>query len=510
MNNTYPMIAKTLAGLEDVLTQELIDLGASDVVPGRRMVSFYGDKEMMYKANLHLRTALRILKPIYEFEAEDIDLFYAGMSQFDWSSIMDIHTTFAIDTVVYSSTFTHSRYVGYKTKDAIADWFTARDPQGKRPSVRLSNPDIQIHVHIAEKYVTVSLDSSGESLHKRGYRKEQDTAPINEVLAAGILLKAGWKGETDLIDPFCGSGTFLIEAALIARNIAPGVYRERFAFEGWKDFDPELYERLYNDDSQEKPFEHHIYGSDISPKAIAIAQANTKRAGVQRDITLQVEAFQQSRPKSIPTLVVMNPPYGERISKFDLEQLYQTIGTTLKHNYSDCTAWIIAYKPEHFHSIGLKQSFRQELFNGSLECELRGYSLFSGSNKEFKKGLKTFASQEQEKHAPYSFQHKEKQDNRKRKPYRGKASPSKGRCDFRKQGEGDNDSESRKTFNKDFKRSSFTKHQEGKDSDFHRFGSLDKKSKFNKYPEKFEGKREKPQAPRKSRIQVFESNDNSN
>lgn len=378
------MIAKTLAGLEDVLEQELIDLGAENVEPGRRMVSFYGDKRLMYKANLHLRTALRILKPIYEFDAEDEELFYAALFRFDWGTIMDLNTSFAIDTVVYSTTFTHSKFIGYKAKDAIVDWFAERDPEGRRPNIRLTNPDIRLHIHVAERHVTLCLDSSGESLHKRGYRQQQDIAPINEVLAAGILLKAGWKGDTDLLDPFCGSGTFLIEAALIARNIAPGVYRDRFAFEGWKDFDATLYNELYDDDSQERPFEHHIYGSDISKKAIAIAQANVKRAGVRKEITLTQQAFQQTTPHSTPTLIVMNPPYGERIDKYETEQLYQMIGSTLKHSYAGCEAWVIAHKPEHFNSIGLRQSFRQPLFNGALECELRGYSLFSGSNKEFK------------------------------------------------------------------------------------------------------------------------------
>lgn len=383
----FRMIAKTLHALESVLAKEIEELGASDIEIGKRMVSFSGDKAMLYKANLRLRTALRILKPIYTFKAKNPDELYEAMVNLDWEQVMSGTQTFAVDTTVYSEDFTHSKFVGYRTKDAIVDYF--RSKNGTRPSVRLDNPDIYLNVHIAQNEVTLSLDSSGESLHKRGYRAVQTDAPINEVLAAGILLMAGWQGETDLIDPMCGSGTFLIEAALIARNIAPGIYRSGFAFERWRDYDQALFEEIYHDDSQERDFTHHIYGSDILPNAIQIAQRNTARAGLNKYIDLQVKSMQERPQPRKPALIVMNPPYGERLRLSNPESLYAMIGERLKHNFPGCTAWVIAYRPEHFDSIGLRHSSRIELMNGSLDCELRSYELFSGKRDDYKSRQRT-------------------------------------------------------------------------------------------------------------------------
>lgn len=377
------MIAKTLHNLEDVLAEEIRELGGSDITIGRRAVSFTGDKKLLYKANLRLRTALRILKPILTFKATNPDELYSALSRFSWDTVMTSRQTFSIDTVVYSDTFTHSRYVSYRTKDAIVDFW--RERTGDRPSVRIDNPDIYISVHIAHNEVTLCLDSSGESLHKRGYRQVQTEAPINEVLAAGILLKSGWRGETDLIDPMCGSGTFLIEAALLARNIAPGIYRQGFAFERWLDYDQPLFEEVYNDDSAERPFEHHIYGSDMLPRAIQIAEKNLSRAGISKHVTLEVMRLQDRPAPSSPALVVMNPPYGERLKMQSPEELYGMIGERLKHNFPGCQAWIIAYRPEHFDAIGLRHSSRVELTNGALECELRGYELFAGKRDDYKR-----------------------------------------------------------------------------------------------------------------------------
>lgn len=376
------MIAKTLHALEEVLAKELEALGASDIEIGKRMVAFTGNKSLLYEANLRLRTALRILKPIYSFKASNPDELYEQLSKFAWHEVMSCNQTFSIDTVVYSDSFTHSKYVGYRAKDAIVDYFRARE--GKRPSVRLDNPDIYFNIHISHQEVTLSLDSSGESLHKRGYRAVQTEAPINEVLAAGILLMAGWDGSTDFIDPMCGSGTFLIEAALIARGISPGIYRKGFAFERWSDFDPELFSRLYEDDSHEREFEHKIYGSDMLREAIRISERNVARAGCARNIELEVLPLQQRTQPEAPALIVMNPPYGERLKLNDGSELYSMIGERLKHNFSGCTAYIIAYKPEHFDHIGLRPSFKAKLMNGSLECELRGYELFSGKRDDYK------------------------------------------------------------------------------------------------------------------------------
>ncbi len=381
------MVAKTFQGLEDVLAEELRSLGAENVVPGRRMVRFDGDLEMLYRANLSCRTALRILKPFYKFKASDADELYELAKEYDWSKLLSVDKTFAIDTVANSEEFKHSRFVTYRIKDAIVDWFKDRYGENERPGVRLQEADVMINVHIAGSEVTLSLDSSGESLHKRGYRVAQTEAPINEVLAAGIIMRSGWKGETPLVDPMCGSGTFLIEAAMIAANINPGIYRKGFAFENWPDFDSELFDRLYNDDSNERVVEQKIYGADISPRAIEIAEKNIKSAGMGKYI--QLERCSISAWKEAPSpagIIVTNPPYGERIGSSDMDGLYTTIGSQLKHVFTGYTAWIIGYRDEHFARIGMAPSQKIAMFNGSLECSLREYQIFEGDRKSFVKG----------------------------------------------------------------------------------------------------------------------------
>lgn len=386
MKEQFEMVAKTLQGLEDVLADELKNIGAQNVEIGRRMVSFEGDKEILYKANLCCRTALRILKPIYKFIAHDTDSLYELTKEFDWSSILSTDNSIFIDSVVYSEVFSHSRFVTYRIKDAIVDHFKDKFGPGKRPNVCLQDADVMINVHIDEDRVTLSLDSSGESLHKRGYRVAQTDAPINEVLAAGIILKSGWNGESPLIDPMCGSGTFLIEAALIAANINPGVYRSSFAFEQWKDFDQELFDRLYNDDSGEREVKHPIIGADISPKAIAIAEKNIKQAGVAKYIDLHIKPISTWTAEDIPGkgFIITNPPYGERIVADDMDALYETIGTKLKHVFTGFHAWIIGFRDDHFKKIGLATSSKTPLLNGALECELREYIIFDGDKKSFR------------------------------------------------------------------------------------------------------------------------------
>lgn len=376
------MIAKTFQGLEEILAEELTTLGANDVQIGRRMVSFTGDKEMMYKANFCLRTAIRILKPIKNFKAKDADEVYDQIKAIDWENILDVNKTFAVDAVVFSEEFRHSKFVSYKVKDAIVDYF--RELNGKRPSVRINKPDVLLNIHIAQTTCTLSLDSSGESLHRRGYRQEAVEAPLNEVLAAGMILMTGWKGECDLIDPMCGSGTIPIEAALIARNIAPGVFRKEFAFEKWVDFDQELFDNIYNDDTQEREFGHKIYGYDNNPKANEIAMHNIKAAGVSKDIVLKLQPFQQFEQPAEKSIIITNPPYGERISTNDLLGLYSMIGERLKHAFVGNDAWILSYREECFDQIGLKPSQKTPLFNGALECEFRKYEIFDGKYKEFK------------------------------------------------------------------------------------------------------------------------------
>ncbi len=379
----FEIIAKTFQGLEDVLAREIEQLGGEQIEMGRRMVSFIGDKPLLYKTNLACRTALKVLKPIYKFEASNSDEVYDHLKNFPWETLLSPEVTFSIDSVVYSESFKHSKFVTYRAKDAIADYFMEK--QGKRPSVRLNGAEIMLNLHISHTSCTLSLDSSGESLHKRGYRVGQTEAPINEVLAAGMILKTGWRGQCDLIDPMCGSGTILIEAALIATNTYPGIFRKNFAFERWKDFDEELFELLYNDDNHERVFEHRIYGSDISPRAIDIATKNIKSAGVTKLIDLKVLPIQHyEEAPSEKGMLITNPPYGERISSNNLFELYENIGNRLKHIFKGYDAWIISYHQECFDKIGLKPSEKIELMNGSLECEFRKYEIFDGRYKEFK------------------------------------------------------------------------------------------------------------------------------
>lgn len=382
MENKFPMVAKTFKGLEEVLRDELLSLGAENVETGQRMVSFEGDLEIMYKANLCCRTALRILKPIVKFTASDPDELYDEVREVEWEKYLTPDMTFSIDSTVNSSEFTHSRYVTYRVKDGIADHFN--DICGRRPSIRLGGADVQLNVHISENRVTISLDSSGEPLSKRGYREEHTEAPLNEVLAAGIIMKTGWHGECDFVDPMCGSGTFLIEAALIAANINPGIFRESFAFEKWSDFDRELFERLYNDDSEEREPSCKIYGADIDPEAVAIARRNIKRARAEEMIDLSCRSFDEWEEVPEAGIIVTNPPYGERLRPDDLTGLYKRLGSTLKHSFKGYHAWILGYADEHFAGIGLKPSVKFPILNGNLECSLREYVLFDGTYAGFK------------------------------------------------------------------------------------------------------------------------------
>ena len=384
---TFLMLAKTFKGLEEVLARELIELGANDVQLERRAVSFRGDKALLYRANLCLRTAIRILVPITTEKLnakgrKPEDQVYEIAKSIDWSRYMTVDNTFVIDSTVYSDFFHNSLFVTYRVKDAIVDYWSEKT--GKRPNVNAEKPDIRINLHIGNDLLTLSLDSSGESLHKRGYRVATTEAPISEVLAAGMLLMAGWQGQSDFYDPMCGSGTLLIEAALIARNIAPGVFRQSYAFEKWPDFDADIWSDIYNDDSHEREFNHKIYGSDASFYAIQQAAKNIKSAGVQKDIELkQVRIEELKDLSSEGALVMLNPPYGERLkSNKEMEDLYGAIGSTLKHRFAGATAWIISSNAAAMKCIGLKPSKKMRLLNGELDCQFNKYDLFQGKRNE--------------------------------------------------------------------------------------------------------------------------------
>lgn len=376
------------------------------------MVSFTGNKELLYRANFQLRTAIRILMPIKHFRATSADEVYEAVQQIDWTNYLTNETTFAVDSVVFSQEFRHSKFVAYKVKDAIVDQM--RERTGERPNIRVTNPDLQLHIHIAEYECTLSLDTSGESLHRRGYRQETVEAPLNEVLAAGIIMLTGWKGECDLIDPMCGSGTIAIEAALIARGIAPGVYRKEYAFEKWPDFDAELFDRIYNDDSQERDFPYHIYGYDIDPKAVNTARMNAKAAGLTDCITVEQQDFKDFTQPARKSILVTNPPYGERISTPDLLGTYKMIGERLKHQFMNNDAWILSYREECFEQIGLKPSIKIPVYNGSLECEFRKYQIFDGKLKEFRREGGSVKSDEEKRQMAEKHRFKKNRDFKQR------------------------------------------------------------------------------------------------
>ena len=374
-------LAKTFLGLESILASELINLGANNVQIARRAVSFTGNQALLYRANLCCRTALRILKPILTFKAKNADEVYEKVKQLDWTKYLDVKKTFSIDATVYSETFTHSKFVAYRVKDAIADFFMEK--QGERPSVRINNPDLFLNIHISHNDCTLSLDSSGESLHHRGYRQEQTEAPLNEVLAAGMLLLSGWNGESDFVDPMCGSGTLLIEAALIALNIPPCIYRRQFAFEKWADFDKDLFDEIYNDDSQERDFKYKIYGSDISIKALQTCRKNIESAGLSKFIETEQAPVSEFKPYTRKALMVTNPPYGELIKLSDLDTLYSELGSLLKHKFTENKAWVISSQTTCLSKIGLHPSKKIKLKNGDLDCEFWNFEIFAGKRKKY-------------------------------------------------------------------------------------------------------------------------------
>jgi len=375
--------AKTLKGLEEVLAGELISLGAEDVTPVNRGVDFTGGIAMMYKANFCLRTALRVLLPIASFRAFDDARLYRNARKINWADYLDNHMTFGIDTVAFSKVFTNSNYITLRIKDAIVDSF--RDATGARPDINLEDPDVRINVHVAEDRFTISLDSSGESLHKRGYKAFAHPAPLNEVLAAGILMLSGWKGDKAFLDPMCGSGTLAMEAAMIAANIQPGVFRKKFGFERWKEFDLDLYKRVLDNLPPEREPLHPIYARDIELKYVRMTQDHLATSGLDRFVQVDKQDFVGSASDGQALHVVMNPPYGERIGTADLQQLYAGIGSTLKHRYGGSDAWLISSNKEAVKHIGLKPSSRKVLFNGPLESQLLQYRVFSGKWNEYKK-----------------------------------------------------------------------------------------------------------------------------
>jgi len=387
MDNNFKMVAKTLFGFEDILANELTQLGAIQVEKGIRNVSFSGDKGFMYKANLGLRTAIKILKPIESFKVNREEDLYKNVKKIKWENYLKATGSLAVDATVHNSVFTHSQYTALKTKDAIVDRF--REIDGTRPDVDLRFPDLKINVHIDRERCTISLDASGESLHRRGYKTATNIAPINEVLAAGLIIMSGWDGQSDFMDPMCGSGTMLAEAAMIACNIPPNLMRKEFAFERWEDWDVELFEKIEESLLKKtRDFHHKIIGYDKSPSAVVKAKENIKNAHLEEFVHIQHEDFFKTQKSGSDKLhMVFNPPYGERLENLNVEEFYGDIGTTLKHGYPNTNAWLITSNLEALKFVGLRPSRKIKVFNAKLEARLVKYEMYEGSKKTKKQNI---------------------------------------------------------------------------------------------------------------------------
>ena len=383
MENNFKMVAKTLFGFEELLAKELKQLGAQAVTIGVRHVSFVGDKGFMYKANLGLRTAIKILKPIAKFKVINENDLYNKVKAIAWENYLKSDGSLAVGATLNGDTFTHSQYVSLKTKDAIVDRF--RDQTGERPNVDLRFPDLKIDIHIDRHFCTVSLDSSGESLHKRGYKIATNIAPINEVLAAGLIMLSGWDGQSDFMDPMCGSGTVLIEAAMIACNIPPNLMRNEFGFERWEDWDVDLFEKIEESLlSKTRDFHHKIMGFDKSPSAVEKATQNVENAKLEDFIYIKHEDFFKTQKGGEEHLhMVFNPPYGERLD-IEMETFYSSIGSTLKHKYPGTHAWMISSNLEALKHVGLRPSRKIKLYNAKLEARFSKYEMYAGTKKTHK------------------------------------------------------------------------------------------------------------------------------
>ena len=383
MEENYQLITKTVAGLEEVLAAEIRNLGAKNVKVMHRAVICEGNKEMMYRLNYNVRTGLKVLKPFKTFFAKNPDELYKKIQEIEWWELLRTDQTFCIDAVTSGRFFTHSQYAALKAKDAIVDQF--RDVMGPRPSINTLNPDLRINLHIREDKVQVLFDSSNESLHHRGYRKQVDKAPMNEVLAAGLIQLSGWKADCNFLDCMCGSGTLPIEAAMYAMKIPAGYYRKQWGFMKWDDWDPELWARIKEEaDSQICEFEHEIWASDRSPKAAAIAESNINNARLQRDIHLMKKNMEDLTPPEEGGIVIINPPYGDRLEEDDIDQVYENIGNTLKHNFQGYQCWLITDDAVALKHVGLKPSAKIPVWNGPLECRFVRFDIFGGTLKDQK------------------------------------------------------------------------------------------------------------------------------
>lgn len=383
----FKMVAKTMMGLEEVLAEELKACGAENIECGSRAVSFEGDMRVLYRANYTCRTALAILKPFAEFDANDDQELYNKVYQIKWEKILDVDCTFMIDSTTSGEYFTHSYYAALKTKDAIVDRF--RRNFGQRPTIDTETPDYKFNLHIRDNHVTLLINSSGDSLHKRGYRQAVGIAPINEVLAAGMIKLTGWKCDTNFYDPMCGSGTLLIEAAMLANNIPAQYYRGgKFAFKRWKEFNLGEWKSVKEQEDRKigsGDFDCEIWGNDIDMQVLQQAEKNLEYTKLHKDVELYCGSFEEQDPPEGKTMIITNPPYGERIKIEDLNAMYELLGDTFKKKYGEnCEVWLISSDFEALKHIGLKPSKKIQMLNGSLDCRFLKFELYEGSKKASK------------------------------------------------------------------------------------------------------------------------------
>lgn len=378
-------LAKTLHGLEPVLADELKALGATGIELGKRAVAFEGDKAMLYRANYELRTALRILVPVHSFTARNERNLYSGVRQVDWGSYMTVRDTLAVDAVTQGETFRHSHYAALTVKDAIVDQF--RERQGRRPDVNTAAPNLRVHLHVYGENCDLLLDSSGDTLHKRGYRRDTVEAPLSEVLAAGMVLLSGWNGRGPFVDPMCGSGTLAIEAAMIAMQVPAQFKRETFGFFGWPDFDQKLWRQIKKEaDARTQPFEFPILAADKDSRARNATSVNVLSAGLENYIRIEKIPFEKLTPPEPPGVLITNPPYDERLKMESIALFYKSIGDRLKQAWTGWDAWLISSNRDALKSVGLRASRRITLFNGALECSFQKFELYEGSKRSKPEG----------------------------------------------------------------------------------------------------------------------------
>ena len=379
-------IAKTFLGLEAVAAEELRKLGASEVVILNRAVEFWGDKALLYKANYCCRTVLRILQPIASFSFETNEQFYKNVFKIPFEHYLSKNGTFCMHSIISNSIFDNSQYASLLAKDALCDRF--REKYDCRPSVDKQMPDISVDIYISGNHCSVSIDSSGESLHRRGYKTTRHPAAMNEVLAAGLVLLSGWKADCDLIDFMCGSATIPIEAAMYAINLPAGYYRKEFGFMFWCDFDEKLWKKVQKEaDEAVNNFDFLVYGSDISPNFIKNSRENVKKMGLDHIIKLSIESFEDVKPERVPAHIIINPPYGERMNHQIVDNFYQNIGNKLKHNFVYTVAWVITPNKEAMKNFGLRPTKKIRIFNAALECTFYKFELYEGSKKsKYNKG----------------------------------------------------------------------------------------------------------------------------